>query len=208
MAGVKLAPTQQMQCSIVGSQCLRGSEVARYLVERKVSFRRRGWRLRCLVAGGLPPPRRRPSPEKRRRKRSAAQNKWNSSNPIENGPQCNRHAMGPALVATTQPENRQAGPPARGPNVGFDLGPLTPAPIASSCSGRTEEAHQAFHQISPPTRTGRQAGRLHRHLRAPVRTLPRVEVASDELEEVRIFNCPTLASKSPGHDLSMYLDCY
>ena len=76
VAGVKLAPTQQMQCSIVGSQCRRGSEVARYLVERKSRFGVGAGDCVAWTREGSPLPggvhRRKAEAE-----RFAAQNKWN-----------------------------------------------------------------------------------------------------------------------------------
>jgi len=102
VAGVKLTPTQQMQCSIVGSQCRRGSEVARYLVERKSRFGvGAGDCFAWTVGRGRTPP----SPAasiagRRRRGDSPRRTNGTSSSPIDwNGPQCNRQAMGPALVA-------------------------------------------------------------------------------------------------------------
>jgi hypothetical protein len=79
VAGVKLTPTQQMQCSIVGSQCRRGSEVARYLVERKSRFGvGAGDCFAWTVGRGRAPPL--PGGVNRRKAeagRFAAQNKWN-----------------------------------------------------------------------------------------------------------------------------------
>jgi len=109
--------------------------------------------------------------------------------------------MGPALVAVVcmppNPKTKKARPPGQ---YRLRFGPTHSGPHCVVLLRKDGGGAPSFHQIPlkkkafirsrrPPAPAG-----LHRLLRAPVRTVPRVEVASDELEEVRIFNSPTLAS--------------